>query len=403
MKKQVIQLLDNLFRNRQFFDLHDELAKYAGDKSTALLFYQGAVANKFNRMQLSVDLLEEYIKTAQPKGEKLVDCYELLGDNYAKSFQYRRAAEMFALALECFGNELGEDKKQNIRYLYDLWSAARRVPPQKTSFDADTHLRATRGKVPLLHIPIEINGQMIEFVFDCGADVSSISASNAAILGLQIIEAKISVAGASCRSFAKLAVAPLIKAGHVIFRNVVLLVLEDRDFYIEKHDYQINGVFGYLAIAACRQITINRKDEIFIPARAVRRTAEQNLLIDEMKPILKLAVKNRRMTFFFDSGALKTKFFPKCLESREIEIKKPGKPQSGSLSGAGGSRDYPAYVAAELSFPAFGKILRFKKPVIFTVPALYQSEYHYGNIGQDWIAQFEKTTFDFTAMSIIFE
>lgn len=402
MKNHSIQTLEDLFRHRRFFDLRDELTKIAEDLPE-LLFYRGAVANKFNRIPESFELLEKYLKIVKPTGEKIIYCYELLGDNYVKSFQYRHAAESFKLLLDRFGDEFDENKKQDAEYLHNLWRAASDFPPQTISFSADTIIQAKRGKVQHLHIPVEINGQTIDFVFDTGADVSSISVSSTEILGLQIIECDISVGGAACRSNAKLTMAPTINIGNVTLKNVILLVLEDKDFYSEKHDYQINGVFGYLSIAACRQIVINQKDEIFIPANAVHREAEQNLCMDEMKPILNFSIDNQEMTFFLDTGGNKTKFFPKFFESQATAIMKTGKLKIGSLSGVGGSKDYPAYIVDELSLPVPGKILKFKDAMIFTVPTIYQSEYHYGNIGQDFIRQFEKMTLDFAAMSIVFE
>src|SRR5688572_8932145 len=104
--------LDELFIKRNFFVLQDALA-FRKEKSPELVFYRGVTANKFNRMQESIGLLEEYLKTGNPTGNKLLYCYELLGDNYAKSYQYHRAAEYFKIIIEQFGDEFGEDKKQD--------------------------------------------------------------------------------------------------------------------------------------------------------------------------------------------------------------------------------------------------------------------------------------------------
>ena len=403
MKNNPIQTLEDLFHDRRFFELRDELEKYENDKLPKLLFFRGAVANKFNQTQASVELLKKYLKIVQPTDEKLCDCYEMLGDNYAKNYQYRRAGKMFRLAIERFGSGFDENKKQNAEYLYNLWSAAGDIPPQSISFAAETHLQGRWDKIGLFNIPVEINQEKINFVFDTGADVSSISVSTAENLGLRIIECDISVAGASCHSDAKLAMASEVKIGNVIIKNVVLLVLEDKDLYFEKKDYQINGIIGYLLMAAFRQITITQEGEVLIPANTIHRKAEQNLCMDELKPLIKLMIDNQPMTFTLDSGAVKTKFWTKFLESRESEIKKTGKPQSASMSGVGGSKDYSAYMVDELLLRILDKTLKFKEAVIFTVPTVYQSEYHHGNIGQDWIRQFEKVTLDFRGMSIIFE
>jgi len=43
--------LESLYRNKQFFDLRNEIAKQSDVKSPEMLFYHGVVANKFNQLQ----------------------------------------------------------------------------------------------------------------------------------------------------------------------------------------------------------------------------------------------------------------------------------------------------------------------------------------------------------------
>ena len=59
--------LESLYRNRQYFDLRDELAKYQTENSTELLFYRGIVANRFNRLTESIEFLQKYLASSNAK------------------------------------------------------------------------------------------------------------------------------------------------------------------------------------------------------------------------------------------------------------------------------------------------------------------------------------------------
>src|SRR5207237_3830724 len=117
-------------------------------------------------------------------------------------------------------------------------------------------------KARLLNVPVEINAQKMDFVFDTGANISTVSASTAQKLGLRIIEADIAVGSSTdIKVKSKLGVAPEIKVGQVTLKNVVFLVLEDKALTFPQINYQINGIVGFPVIEAFREITLTEIEE----------------------------------------------------------------------------------------------------------------------------------------------
>lgn len=396
--------LETLYRSKQFFDLRDELSKQSGSKSLEMLFYRGAVANKFNQSQQSISLLENYIKEAKAGAANLRDAYELLADNYLKTYQYRKAAEFYKLLLDKFKDKLDAEKAKDVENSYKLWNALGDVHAQTVTFDGDTRLQATRDKAALMNVPVEINNQTINFVFDTGANISTITTSTAQKLGLKIIETGISVGSSTDKEVnSKLGIAPALKIGNVALRNVVFLVLDDKALFFPQINYQINGIVGFPVIEAFREVTITKKDEVLIPARASKQKFEQNMALDELLPLIAANYNNQRMTFAFDTGAQTSSFYPPFYRSNEAEIKKIAKQQKVKMGGAGGFKEVSAYILENPVLSVSGKSVQLKKIEVLTEPINDHSRYFYGNLGQDLIKQFEKMTLNFESMSIIFE
>lgn len=397
--------LEDLYRHKRFFDLRDEVARRPGAKSPGLNFYRGAVANKFNRLKQSISLLEGYAKNARGGDARLLDAYELLADGYLKTYRYRRAAEYYKLLLDKFKNELGAEKAKDIENSYKLFGALGDVPPQTVSFGGETRLQATRDKARLMNVPVEINNQTMSFVFDTGANLSTVTVSTARKLGLKIIETDISVGTTTDKKVnSKLGVARQMKIGQVILRNVVFLVMEDNSLAFPQIAYQINGIVGFPVIEAFREITLTRKDEVLIPARrgGGRAKSEQNLCLDELNPVLLATYNNRKMSFTLDTGAQTSSLYPAFYKSEEAEIKKIARRKNVRIGGAGGYQEVSAYILENPILSVSGKTAALKNIEVLTETINEDSRYFYGNLGQDLIRQFEKMTLNFDSMSIVF-
>lgn len=396
--------LENLFRNFQHFDLRDELAKHKNDNSTEILFYRGAVANRFNDTKKSAEFLQKYIKKADKSSVHLADAYELLADNYTKEFQYGKAADAYKFLIDNFRGKLDAQRIKGYENIFGLWNALRQSAPQKVEFKSDSNIQGTRDAAKLLNIPIEIGETKDNFVFDTGAGLSTITVSTAQKFGLKIIEADVSVGSATDINVkSKLAVAPALKIGNAIVHNVVFLVLEDKAMSFPQINYQIHGIIGFPVIHSLGKVSIDKNNQVSVMAKSAKTNAEPNLALQGLTPIITGVHQNKRLIFVLDTGAVSSDLYPPFFKANEAEITKNQTSQKVKIGGAGGFKELAAYRLPEVELNIGGKIAKLKNARILSEQSNENSRFYYGNLGQDLIKQFDKMTLDFRTMQISFE
>jgi Aspartyl protease len=401
---QSYQDIKLLYTQKQYFDLRDALRKYQADQSTSLNFYRGVVSNKFNRPSLSIKYLQQYLK--QKRGHEdglLKDCYEILADNYVKIHEYRMAAETYRVLLSKFSGQLDAEKVKEIQNDMMLFSALSEVPRQSVPVKGDTLLRTFRDKASLINLPVEIGTQRVSWVFDTGANLSSVTVSCAKQVGLKIIDSSIEVGTSTdAKVKAKLGVAPEIKIGQVVIRNVVFLVFDDKDLFFPQIDYQINGIIGFPVITALGEITFTKNGDLIIPEKT-HAYNEQNLCFDGLMPLISGAFRGKHLAFRFDSGADSSNLSYRFFKTYEDELKERYPLETRKFAGAGGAMEIKAYSLKNLTLEISGKRAEFAQIHVLTLPVGEMSHYTYGDLGQDLIGQFERMTLNFESMSVLFK
>jgi predicted aspartyl protease len=395
--------LENLYQDRQYFELRDALAGSKNDKSSDVLFYRAVIANRFNQPERSIAFLQKFLKQKNAGKKKTVEAYQLLADNYTKTYRYGKAADAYQILLDKYKNDLSEGEAKSFKNVGGLWNALRNVAPQKVSVEKDTQISGTRDKARLLNIPVEINDQKMDFIFDTGANLSTMTASTANRLGLKIIEADVSVGSSTNISVkSKLAVAPELRIGNIFVRNAVFLVMEDKSLYVPQIDYQINAIIGFPIIKSLGEITLTRDDKISVSAKKRKNKAEPNMLLDGLLPLVAGNYKGKRMIFVFDTGANKSQLYAPFYEAEMEEIKKQSEPVKVKFGGAGGNQEITAHKLKNLNLEIGSKTAVFPEITVATENFNNQSRYYYGNLGQNLINQFERMTLDFDAMRLVF-
>ena len=394
--------LQELYTDKQYFELRDALKALRAGQSKEFFFYQGAVSNKFNQPQSSIIYLKNYLKRAKETEDAalLVECYEMLADNYLKTYQYRQAAEAYTMLVTKFGYKIKAEGKADYENAIKLWGALGKVPRQTVVFQGNSTVKKDKEG----HIPIEINNQRVAFIFDTGANLSVITSSLAIKLKLKIIDASIDVkATAGNKVKAKLAVARKIQIGNAIVHNAVFFVFDDKDLYVSEADFQINGLIGFPVIEALREVTfIRNTDELLIPITPAKGS-QRNMCLDGLSPLIAGWVKGKRLIFALDTGADTSVLYPPFYKEYEDEIKVRYAPHTERVRGVGGYKEIKGYLAKNIVVQISGKDARFAEIPILIEHTLGASRYFYGNLGQDLVRQFERMTLNFETMSIVFE
>jgi len=393
--------LKKSYANKQYFELRDQLKEGGDDKSVDLLFYRGVVNNKFNRPNLSITYFREYLKQARERSdpEMLIQCYEMLADDYRKTYQYRRAAETYTALLTKFAHKLDASKKSDLENAVKLWRALSNVPRQTIVMEGDSVIKKDQEG----HFPLEINHRKVSFIFDTGANLSVVTSSLAKRLALNIIDASINVLAVAGNTVkARLAVARSMRIGKADIHNAVFLVFDDKDLYISESSFQINGLIGFPIIEALREVAFVHDREIHISATAANG-GEQNMCFDGLSPLIAGWFKDKRLIFALDTGATRSTLFPPFYEQYEDMIKTGYQKYSERVRGVGGYKEIRAYLAKNVVMTFSGKDAHFAQIPILIEHTTDKSHYFYGNLGQDLIKQFERMTLNFETMNVVFE
>jgi hypothetical protein len=263
---------------------------------------------------------------------------------------------------------------------------------------ADSSFKLTNGAAP-----VEIHGKSLFLPFDSGANLSVVTRSKAIELGLRILEPEIQVGAiAGNKVPAHPAVADSLSLGSAKLRHVVFLVFEDRDLFISEANFQIHGLIGFPVILALREVTFGRDGEVKIASKP-GRTAEQNMCLDGLNPLVSGVVDGKRLTFVLDTGATHSMLYPPFFAAFEDRVKRDFPPHTERVRGVGGFREIKGYLGKDLAITIGGKEARFPTIPILTEPTTSNSRYLHGNLGQDLIRQFSALTLNFEAMRATLE
>lgn len=400
-QKTYVSNFKDLYDKKQFFDLRDELKSVENESSGEILFFKGAVENKFNKPVESINLLRKFLDEKPLNKELVRESYSLLADNFVKTYRYKQAAETLKTILQKFSDTLDKEKKADYENVVKLWSALSKVPPQRTVFKGDSVIQGEK-KIGFT-IPVEIGGKTESMIFDTGANLSTVTETLARKLNLQIIEVQFDVTSITGEKIkARAGVAKELKLGNVIVENVIFIVFPDKALYIEPIKYQINGILGFPVIESLREITWTKDKKILIPQKT-QKIGEQNLAMDGLFPLISGVFNGKRLTFAFDTGADESSFYPPFYKAFENEILQNGESFTEKVTGVGGTKEIKAYLLKNLEMNFASRRSVFPKVAVLTENTSDSSKYFYGNIGRDLIGQFDEMTLNFETMNVSFE
>lgn len=392
-----------LYESKQYFDLRDEVASHS-EKSRELEFYRGVVANKFNRLTLAVDLFQRYISRS-PRGgddELILESYKLLADSYVRTYQYEKASETYQRLFEKHSIKIDSADMPDFENAFRISTALAGTPRQSVAVDGNSVIRTSRNLVGM-QIPVEVASQTVPFTLDTGAGMSAITHSLAIKLRFRIVEASIDVGGTTgAKVKSRLGIAPEMKMGKVLLKNVVFLVFEDKDLFLPQANYQINAILGMPAIEAVKEITFSKNGEVFIPAKPERQL-EQNLCFEDSTPLLAARYGDKRMAFVLDTGANSSTFYLPFFSDFQSDVMAEGTKQQSRVAGVGGSKEISIYRMKEVLINVNNKPIRLPNLKVLTDATNGRSKYFYGNLGRDLLDRFSKMTLNFESMSATFE
>lgn len=186
-----------------------------------------------------------------------------MADTYTKLFRYSQAADTYQQMLQRLGPSLTQAERDDADGTRRMVDALRKVRAQTVTLRAGFVVPTRRNAIHTIEAPVRIAGHIEHWILDTGANISIVTRGKAARLGLSLSEGTTPVqtfsgAVANCH----LAVIPSIRIERAELRNVAVLVIDDKDFYIAPAKFQIEAILGYPVLAALGRITFH-SDERF--------------------------------------------------------------------------------------------------------------------------------------------
>ncbi len=397
--------LKRLYKQRDYFKLKN-LLNASEDKieKWQYLYFKALVDNAFNRHVESNKTIVKIFKNYSNQindtiTSKLLEVRLL---NSINLFQFKEATETSKKLQKDYKLLLDSSDLTDYINEINIWNALTDVPQQTISKTQDTKIQMTKDWVGLWNIPVTVSDSTYDFIFDTGANISTITKSFAKKLGFKILETEFEVGTATdIKVKSGLAIADKISLGNIIYYNVVFLVLPDEALSFPQINYYINGVVGFPMIEAMEEIHITKDDELIVPLKPIIKNI-QNLVFDGLTPVVLGIHKKDSLTFTFDTGAMTTHFYLSYYNKYKNEIDSNYKMRTITIGGAGGSIDVKGFILDDVILSVGNTKANINKVRLIAEEIKDKDDYFYGNLGQDLINQFDEMVINLESMYIEF-
>lgn len=368
-------------------------------------YYHSLVENAFAHFRESNEAIEQFFEGAgsMENDSAFKEILLIKQLNLVNLFEYKDAYLTNRYIIENFGHICTEEELRDLENTASIWGALQHVPKQQIIRTADVKVQLSRDRAKLANIPVTVAGKTTDFVFDTGANFSVIQRSVALEMGFEIIPIQFDVAaitGAKVKS--DLAVAKELLIGEVKCENVIFLVFDDKDLTFAEANYSIRGIIGFPVIRNMEEIRITKKDELTI-LKTPEVYTESNLFLDGFIPVVQVIQQSDTLQFSFDTGAAQSSLNSAYYFKYRKKVERKGKKQTLSSGGAGGIMEYEGYLIPKVtlavgSSKATLNDLQLRKDQVGETAANFD-----GNLGQDFINQFDEMIISFKYSAIRFK
>lgn len=389
---------------RDYFTARELVSSHSGNLSEfQLLEFEVILDNIFNKPESSnakINTLRNKYSSSLTDSTNFVLIKTSL-ENHIKLYEYDEAAHATKNLLANFSHYLNEEKVTSHRNMLIIWEALADQPKQKITVQGLTNIPVVIDKAGLKNLEVKKDSIKIPFIFDTGANFSTITQSIAQQFDLEVLDGNFevnSITGQKINS--KIAIAPLIFLGNIKIENAVFLIFPDASLAFPQITYQINGILGLPVIEALGEIQFTRDNRFMVPD-IHSQSEEKNLALDFLTPLILLRDETGTGTYTFDTGAVKTMLYNTYFERYNAIKDSLPEEVDYTFAGAGGSTTSRG-IYINYSPEVNGKPTKIDSVIVLKAP-IHPNNYHLGNIGQDLIGQFDKITINFEQMFIKFD
>lgn len=386
-------------KQKNFFKARDLFGEAKNKLSERDQYFTEAVLdNAFNKPEASNrKILKLSILNTELPDSLMLKISHLKEDNCMKQYDYAGAKKAVQETLQKYGHLLTEEERADLKNNLKIWTALENEPRQKVTAIGSTRLKMQKDVANLKNLNVKTGGDSINFIFDTGANISTISATTAKRLKMKIIPAAIDVdAITGIAVKADLAVCKKLMLGNITVENAVFLVFADNALSFPQISYQINGILGFPVIEALKEVQLTQDDYFIVPDQETKINSPSNMAIDGLTPLIFVDGKH----FTFDTGADHTILYAPFYQENKKNIDQQYPLTRIGMGGAGGKAEYEGF-KIDHTFHILGKEVPLKS--ISLLKSKINKENVYGNMGQDVIRQFKTMILNFDQMFIKFD
>jgi predicted aspartyl protease len=374
----------------QMFLLRDELNRNPGSPD----FYSGEVACAFNEMPTCEEKFKKVI-AAEPNSIEAKQAHHILAYASLREGRYGRSlSEIDAvLAIDAKDADANETRP--------FFEALSHFPDQKVqeSGTGKAAVQMDGGKLPLL-----INGRKASYFFDTGANLSTLSESEALRLGMEIKD--VNAGGGSAdvngnRVLFRIALAKSLVLGGIVLENAAFLVTSNEQQPFVDMEIGQRGLIGLPVLRTLGHIEWSREN-VFKVDRSPKpaNVAAANLCFDDLSLVAQASFQQHELPFLLDTGATTTDLWPKFAVVAAKLIRKSGTRESHTVTGVGGSQNFDAISVPKVVLRLGGMSVALQPAHVLETELRAANKWFYGNLGNDLLGQAQEVSIDFRTMTL---
>lgn len=371
----------------QMFQLRNSLNKHRRPSD----FSAGEVACAFNDTPTCEEDFKRVLAVA-PKSPAAKQIHHILAYAAMREGRYRHSLqEIDAL----FSIDPNDSDAKSTRPFIEALSQSPDQAVQRSGVNKVT-VQMDDGRLPLV-----IDGKKAAYFIDTGANLSTISESDALLFGMEIHDVKSTGADINgSRVLFRIALAKSLALGGIELSNVAFLVVaKDAQPFVDMEPGQ-RGLIGLPVLLALGSVTWNREgvfEADLSPSRG--DLAAANLCFDDLKLVTEARFEGHRYPFLLDTGAVTSDLWPQFARIARGLIRKSSTHESHTVTGVAGAQKFETISVPKVTLELGGKSVALQPAHIHTIHP-ESNQWFYGNLGVDLLRQAENVTINFKTMSL---
>ena len=182
------QDLDRLIEGKRYSEFERQLPLATLSKNDRR-YFEGILADRLNQPSHAIDLLETGLHQQTKLDDKrAASALNALAQDYFMAGRYSEATAQYAELLQRFGGFLDQAEQRTVQDNHNTFALVGNAAPQSISGKRSFKLPTRRDPLGDLDVPIKVGANNDWWIWDTGANISTITKTTAERLGLTVSE-----------------------------------------------------------------------------------------------------------------------------------------------------------------------------------------------------------------------